>query len=76
MPTQTVSSNCRTSSTITAPKSCKMLAERCRYREKSHSSKFTQSVKISRETAKKKHGRNRPFNVSKHGIEYYDYGKS
>jgi hypothetical protein len=47
-----VSPDCRPPSIITAPKSSKILAEPCRDREKSHSSKSRRSVKTAVGTAK------------------------
>ena len=71
-----VSPDCRPPSIITAPKLSKILSEPCRYREKSHSSKSRRSVKRAVERRKTSEGVKRPINFHKHGIKYYDYGKS
>ena len=71
-----VSPDCRPPSIVTAPKPGKILSEPCGYREKSHSSKSRRSVKRAVGTAKIQTRADTPDIFHKHGMSYYDYGKS
>ena len=78
-----VSPDCRPPSIITAPKSSKMLVEPCGTERKSHSSYMnfvhvyhSRSVKSAVGTAKIQTRADTPDIFHKHGMSYYDYGKS
>ena len=71
-----VSPDCRPPSIITVPKSSKMLVEPCGTERKSHSSKSRRRVKRAVRTAKIQTRADTPDIFHKHGIKYYDYGKS